>query len=308
VKDDDLREDHEFDNVEKDQLDEFERELADESKKKRRKLFLIAGGTAVCALAFLFFSGALDQMDLTNPMATLKASVPTASPKASTPTAPAAKATEEKPQAAKADPEMEAAQKKNIVEGDSKAPGVALEAGKPSTDKDPKKADKSKPSTETKVEQSAAKPRAGFVLQAVATSDAALAVSAREDLAVKGYKSWISIGKVKESVFVVEVGEFASAKDAAPQREKLEKAGFEPRVAQSGGKTALIAGVFLEKAGAEAVSARAKAAGFAPKVVNRKDSSDLYLVHVGPYGSADEAKKAGDAIKTAGYSPISVNQ
>jgi cell division protein FtsN len=299
VSNDDFREDHEFDNVGKDQLDEFERELSDESKKKRRKLFLIAGGTAVCAAAFLYFSGALDQMDLANPAAP---------PKASAPTAPAAKAPEEKPQAAKADSEMEAAQKKNIVEEDSKAPGVLMEANQPSPDKDQKKPDKSKPSTEPKVEQASAKPNAGFVLQAVATSDAALAVSAREDLAAKGYKCWISIGKARENVFVVEVGEFASTKDATPQKEKLEKAGFEPRVAQSGAKAALIAGVFQEKSGADAVSARAKAAGFATKVVSRKDSSDLYLVRVGPYGSADEAKKAGDAIKTAGYSPISVNQ
>ena len=299
MSNDDFREDHEFDNVGKDQLDEFERELSDESKKKRRKLYLIAGGTAVCAAAFLYFSGALDQIDWANP---------TAPTKASAPKAPAAKAPEEKPQAAKADPEMEAAQKMNIVEEDFKAPGVLMQANKPSPEKGQEKSDKSKPSTEAKVEQASAKPHAGYVLQAVATSDAAMAISARDDLVGKGYKSWISIGKVQENVFVVEVGEFASTKDAAPEKEKLEKAGFEPRVAQSGAKTALIAGVFQEKLGAQALAARAKAAGFATKVVNRKDSSDLYLVRVGPYGSADEAKKAGDAIKAAGYSPISLSQ
>lgn len=295
MKDDDFREDHEFDDIERGQIDEFERELADEAKKKRRKIYLIAGGTAVCAASLLFFSGWLDRMEQAKPAAPVKASAPKA---------PVAKAPEEKPQSAKADLEMEAAQKKNIVEEDSRAPGVMMEADAPS----PEKAGKPKPSTDPKVEQASAKPHAGFVLQAVATSDAATAISARDDLAVKGHKSWISIGKPKENVFVVEVGEFASSKDAAPQKDKLEKAGFEPRLAQSGGKTALVAGVFQDKAGAEAVAARAKAAGFAPKVVSRKDSSDLYLVRVGPFGSADESKKASEAIKTAGYSPISVSQ
>lgn len=306
MKDDEFREDHEFENIEKDQIDEFERELADESKKKRKKLYLIAGGTAVCAASLLFFSGWLDQMEPAKP------SVPA---KVSAPRDEGPKAPEEKPQAAKPDPEMEAAQAKNIVEEDSKAPGAATQASKLSPDKDTKagetdqkKTDKPKPSTEHAVGEASAKSHAGFVLQVVATSDAALAISARDDLAVKGHKSWISIGKARENVFVVEVGEFASTKEATPQKEKLEKAGFEPRVAQSGAKTALIAGVFQDKADADAVSARVKAAGFAPKVVNRKDSSDLYLVRVGPYGSADEAKKAGDAIKAAGYSPISVNQ
>ena len=309
MTDDDFREDHEFDNIEKDQIDEFERELADEAKKKRRKIYLIAGGTAVCAAALLFFSGWLNQMEPARPAAPAKASAPKA---------PAAKAPEEKPQVAKADPEMEAAQKTNIIEEDSRAPGMALESDKPSADKggkagpagekDQKKGDKPKPSAEAKVEHASANTRAGFVLQAVATSDAALAISARDDLAAKGHKGWISIGKARESVFVVEVGEFASGRDAAPQKEKLEKAGFEPHLEQSGGKTALVAGVFQDKPGADALAARVKAAGFAPKVVNRKDSSDLYMLRMGPFGSADEAKKAGEAIKTAGYSPISVSQ
>jgi cell division protein FtsN len=316
VKDDEFREDHEFENIEKDQIDEFERELADESKKKRKKLYLIAGGTVVCAASLLFFTGWLDQMEPAKPSAPAKVSPPRdTGAKASEEKPTLAKAPEEKPQAAKSDPEMEAAQAKNIVEEDSKAPGAATQASKPSPDKDAKagemeqkKTDKPRPSTEPAVGLASAKPHAGFVVQAVATSDAALAISAREDLAVKGHKSWISIGKARENVFVVEVGEFASTKEATPQKEKLEKAGFEPRVAQSGAKTALIAGVFQEKAEADAVADRVKAAGFAPKVVSRKDSSDLYLVRVGPYGSADEAKKASDVIKAAGYSTISVNQ
>ena len=107
---------------------------------------------------------------------------------------------------------------------------------------------------------------------------------------------------------MVEVGEFTSIKDSAPQKEKLEKAGFETRVAQSGGKTSLVAGVFQDKTSADSVAERVKAVGFAPKVTNRKEPSDLYLVRVGPYASADEAKKAGDAIKMAGYAPVSVIQ
>lgn len=305
MTDDDFREDHEFEDIDKDKLDEFERELAEESKKKKNKLYLLAGGIAVCAALLLFFSGWLDQKEPSKPQAPVKASQDKA---------PDAKTPEEKPQTAQADPEMEAVQKKNIVEEDSKAPGAELET-EPSPAKDDAakpaeetKAEKSKPSAEPKTAQAPAKKPAGFVLQAVATSDAARALSVRDDLAGKGYKSWISIGKAKESVFVVEVGEFASIKDSAPQKEKLEKAGFEPRVAQSGGKTSLVAGVFQDKAGADAMAERVKAVGFAPKVTNRKEPSDLYLVRVGPYVSADEAKKAGDAIKMAGYAPVSVIQ
>jgi cell division protein FtsN len=308
MTDDDFRADHEFDDVDKEKLEEFERELTEESKKKKRKLYLIAGGTAVCAATLLFFSGWIDQNEPAKPPAPVKASAGKA---------PDTKAPEDKPQNAQADAEMEAVQKKNIVEADSKAPGVAPQTAsspdkegeaKPAGEKNQKKTEKSKPSAEPKSAQAPVKKPAGFVLQAVATSDADRALSARDDLAVKGYKSWISIGKVKESVFVVEAGEFASIKDAAPQKEKLEKAGFEPRVAQSGGKTALVAGVFQDKAGADAVAERVKAVGFTPKVMNRKEPSDLYLVRVGPYASAEEAKKAGEAIKTAGYAPVSVIQ
>lgn len=305
MKDDDFREDHEFEDIDKDKLDEFERELAEESKKKKNKLYLLGGGIAVCAAALLFFSGWLDQKEPAKPPAPVKASQDKT---------PETKTPEDKPQTAQPDPEMEAVQKKNIVEEDSKAPGVEIEAesalakedaAKPAEEK---KAEKSKPSVEPKTAQASAKKSAGFVLQAVATSDPARALSARDDLAGKGYKSWISIGKVKESVFVVEVGEFSSIKDSAPQKEKLETAGFEPRMAQSGGKTSLVAGVFQDKAGADAMAERVKTAGFAPKVTNRKEPSDLYLVRVGPYPSADEAKKAGDAIRMAGYAPVSVIQ
>jgi cell division protein FtsN len=298
VKDDDFREDHEFDDVDKNQLEAFERELDDESKKKKKKLYLIAGGTVVCATLLLFFSGWLDQMEPAKHPAPVKATAGKA---------PAAKAPDEKPQAAKVDAEMEAAQKNNIVEGDTKAPGAVAEA-KPSEEKDQKAAGKPVTSAETKAGHAPAKAPAGFVLQAVATSDAERALSVRDDLAAKGYKSWISIGKVKESVFVVEAGEFASIKDSAPLKEKLEKAGFETRLAQSGAKVSLVAGLFQDKAGADAVAERLKSAGFSPKVINRKEPSDLYLVRVGPYHSADEAKKAGDAIKTAGYFPVSVTQ
>ena len=242
---------------------------------------------------------------------------PPAPVKASAGKAPDTKAPEDKPQNAQADAEMEAVQKKNIVEADSNAPGVAAETApfpdekgeaEPAGEKNQKKAETARPSAEPKAAQAPVKKPAGLILQAVATSNADRALFARDDLAGKGYKSWISIGKVKESVFVVEAGEFASIKDAAQQKEKLEKAGFEPRVAQAGGKTALVAGVFQDKAGADAVADRVKAVGFAPKVISRKEPSDLYLVRVGPYGSAEEAKKAGEAIKAAGYAPVSVIQ
>lgn len=306
---DEFRDDHEFENIEKDQLDEFEKELSAASKKKRNRIYLIAGGTVVCAAALLYFSGMLEQMEPAKPAVPVKASAPKAPP---------AKAPEEKPQAAKADPEMESTQKNNIVEEDSKAPGALVETANASKDKgstanlagekDPAKAGKSKPSAEPKAEQPSTKPYAGFVLQVAATSDTNMAISARDDLAAKGHKSWISIGKANENVFAVEVGEFASGKDAAPQKDKLEKAGFEPRLAPSGAKAILVAGVFQDKPAADALAARAKTAGFAPKVVSRKDSSDLYLVRMGPYASAEEAKKAGDAVKAAGYSPVSVSQ
>lgn len=301
MKDDDFRDDHEFEDIDKDQLDAFERELNDESKKKKKKLYLIAGGTVVCAAFLLFFSGWLDQQEA------VKRPVPVkAADKAPADKVPSGKEQDPKAQTAKADAEMEAVLKKNLVEEDSKAPGVVVEAvpspeATPAGDKDQKSA--VKPTSPV-----VATAPAGFILQAVATSDADRAISARDDLAAKGYKSWISIGKVKESVFVVEAGEFASIKESAPQKEKLEKAGFEPRLTQSGGKTSLVVGLFQDKAGADAMAARLKTAGFAPKVVNKKEPSDLYLVRVGPYHSADEAKKAGDAIKTAGYSPVSVTQ
>lgn len=313
MKDDDFRDDHEFEDIDKDQLDAFERELNDESKKKKKKLYLIAGGTVVCAAFLLFFSGWLDQQEPVKRPVPVKAADKAPADKVQAPKAQAAKAPEEKPQTAKADAEMEAVLKKNLVEEDSKAPGLVVEAmppaeAKPAGDKDQKSAVKPASSADPKVAHSPATAPSGFILQAVATSDADRAISARDDLAAKGYKSWISIGKVKESVFVVEAGEFASIKGSAPQKEKLEKAGFEPRLTQSAGKTSLVVGLFQDKAGADAMATRLKAAGFVPKVVNKKEPSDLYIVRVGPYHSADEAKKAGDTIKTAGYSPVSVTQ
>ncbi|MBF0291474.1 MAG: SPOR domain-containing protein [Nitrospinae bacterium] len=318
MNDEDFRDDHEFEDIDKDQLDAFERELNDESKKKKKKLYLVAGGTVVCAGALLFFSGWMDQQETVKRPVPVKASATATAEKApdakaADAKAPAPKAMEAKPQAVKTDAEMEAAQQKNVVETDSRAPGAVAEAlpspeAKPAGGKDQKGVAKPASPADPKAVHSPSTASSGFIVQAVATSDADRAISARDDLVAKGYKSWISIGKVKESVFVVEAGEFASIKDSAPQKEKLEKAGFEIRMTQSGAKTSLVAGMFQDKAGADAVAARLKTAGFASKVVNRKEPSDLYLVRVGPYHSADEAKKAGDTIKTAGYNPLSVAQ
>lgn len=285
MKDDDFREDHEFEDIDKDKLDEFERELADVDKKKKNKFYVIAGGTVACAAALLYFSGWLDQPAPPKPPVKMK----TADKK------PA----QVEPQAPQPDAEMEAVNKKNIIEEDSKAPGVVTASA-------PSPAKEGAPSTGSKSAPTQAEKPSGIVLQAVATSDPVTAAVARDDLNAKGFKSWISIGVVKNSLFVVEAGEFNSVKDAEPQKEKLVKAGFEPRIGRAGGKAVLVAGVFMDKAGADSAADRVKSAGLSPKVVNRKEPSDLYIVRVGPYGDEAEAKKAGESMKTAGYAQTSV--
>jgi len=70
----------------------------------------------------------------------------------------------------------------------------------------------------------------------------------------------------------------------------------------------VIAGIYTTKKDAEELSGRLKKAGFKPKIADRKESADLYIVRVGGYKSRAEASKAGESLKSSGYPVLGVSQ
>lgn len=133
--------------------------------------------------------------------------------------------------------------------------------------------------------------------------DAVAALALRDRLVDKGFDAWISIGKVKKTVYRVEAGKFKSIRQASGLSAKMAESGFETRAAYvDNGKVAtLIAGTFQDRSAAENLQSRIRSAGFSPEVRQKSDSISLYHVRVGRFKSRDEASGAMQSVKAAGF-------
>ncbi|MBI5816702.1 MAG: SPOR domain-containing protein [Nitrospinae bacterium] len=292
--DDELREDHEDVHFGRGQIDEFTKELEAEEKSKKRRMYFGVAALLAAIGAGAFFSGILDD-------------APSQQGKA-------AASLNDNSKPAKAEEisgKIKADEGKNLIDEDTNPPGAVKESEAVESDKAVALAEKQDAAGQTKATAAGPKgkdtgdkqPAPEFSVQVMATSDVAMALATKEAISQKGVGNpFVSIGKIKESVYLVQAGEAVSTADAAGLKDKLINAGFEAQAQAAGnGKSVVTAGVYSSRKDAESQSGKLAKAGFKAKVTGKKDSSDLYIVKVGGFKTRTEADKAGQSLKAAGF-------
>lgn len=148
-----------------------------------------------------------------------------------------------------------------------------------------------------------------YAVRISATTDAVLALKVRDNLKRKGYKAWISQGKVRQDIFRVIAGEFRSIKEASALSVKLAESGFRPRTSyiQMGSKVTLEMGVYKTVQQARKVVKLMKKKGFNATIKSSGSGAmDLYVVLVGKYNSLAQAQRIEKKISDTGLRTLGV--
>ncbi len=147
-----------------------------------------------------------------------------------------------------------------------------------------------------------------YSVQAMATTDSARALKRRDDLLRRGFDAWIYMGKVKRSLYKVEVGNFGAIKDASMLSKLLFDVGYSNKVAyiNNGARITLDMGTFQDRRGAEKLTEKIVADGFPAKVKSAHAPTELYLVRIGRFGSIPEAEKENKRLQESGYDSLGV--
>ncbi|VAX19522.1 hypothetical protein MNBD_NITROSPINAE04-2468 [hydrothermal vent metagenome] len=149
-----------------------------------------------------------------------------------------------------------------------------------------------------------------YAVQVSATMDAQTALKLRDLLLKKGFDSWIFMGKSKQRIYRVESEEFKSIQKAATLSAALAQAGFSNRTSyvKNGSRVTLITGMFEDKKRAERLNKRILSAGFRSKITTSPDVQTLYIVRVGKFKAVEEARKAKEALGRAGFDSLGITQ
>ncbi len=149
-----------------------------------------------------------------------------------------------------------------------------------------------------------------FSVQTLATTDAIRALAFRDSLMKKGYDSWISMGKARQELYRVDVGEFKSIRDSSGMSASLGEAGFTTRVKyrDNGSGVTLVAGTFSVRASAEKLHRRIKSAGFPSRITVTKTPVSLYKVRIGKYKTRKEAEQAMASFNNAGIRTLGITR
>jgi len=149
-----------------------------------------------------------------------------------------------------------------------------------------------------------------FSVQTLATTDAVRALAFRDSLMKKGYDSWISMGKARQELYRVDVGEFKSIRASSGMSARLGEAGFTTRVKYraNGSGVTLVAGTFSVRASAERLSRRITSAGFPSRITVTKTPVSLYKVRIGKYKTREEAERAMASLNNAGIKTLGITR
>jgi len=338
----------EFHEVDDGALDDFEAELEQESRSRKKKRLLVIGGVIAGVVIGLFVvSGdktptpqqqAASQIEKTGPKETAPRDIEAQiaqlqqenridedfkAPGALTenkPMEPAAKPQTAEEQAATAEPQPSEPQPAATI--DEKAEALAAAVATP----EPAPGEKTAPAGEEQkpepvivakavapqpVKPAPAEKKTGpYSVQSLATTDSQEALRFRDELLRKGFPSWISIGKARQVVYRVQAGEFRSIREASRLSAMMAEAGFvtRPMYIKNRSKVTLVAGVFSDRRRAQRLRDSLAGSGFPSMVSHGPESLDLYMVRVGKYKTKREAVTAQSLMHRKGMPTLGVVQ